>query len=136
MIPDDVRELFAGRNYAHLATIGPAGPTSVPVWIDLDGDRLFMFTQSGSRKARNIAKDPRVALSIVDRADPYRQADVRGRVVERLDGDAALAAMDRLSQKYIGMPFPMRNPETVAFLIEVDRARHFKLPFRHDPESA
>jgi len=132
VIPDDVRELFAGRNYAHLATIGPKGPTSVPIWIDVEGDRLVMFTQSGSRKATNMANDPRVALSIVDRDDPYRQADVRGRVVERLDGDAAMAAMDRLSQKYIGRPFPMRNPETVAFLIEVDATRHLKLPFEHE----
>ena len=131
-IPDDVRELFAGRNYAHLATAGPKGPTSVPIWIDVDGDRLFFFTQSNSRKALNIARDPRVALSVVDRDDPYRQADVRGRVVERLDGDAALAAMDRLSQKYIGAPFPMRNPTTVAFLVEVDKARHLKLPFAHE----
>ena len=132
MIPDDVRELFEGRNYAHLATVGPEGPTSVPVWIDVDDDRLFFFTQSGSRKARNIAKDGRVGLSVVDGDDPYRHADVRGRVVERLDGDAALDAMDRLAQKYIGAPFPMRNPETVAFLIEVDEARHVKLPFEHE----
>ena len=131
-LPDDVRELFAARNYAHLATMGPKGPTSVPIWIDVDGDRLFFFTQSGSRKAKNIAEDPRVALSIVDRDDPYRQADVRGRVVERLDGEEALAAMDRLSQKYIGAPFPMRTPETVAFLVEVDKARHVKLPFEHE----
>ena len=132
-LPDDVRALFAARNYAHLATAGPHGPTSVPVWIDvLEGDRLVFFTQSGSRKALNIARDPRVALSVVDHDDPYRQADVRGRVVERLDGEAALAAMDRLSEKYIGAPFPMRNPETVAFLVEVDRARHLKLPFAHE----
>lgn len=131
-IPDDVRELFAARNYAHLATVGPAGPTSVPIWIDVDGDRLFFFTQSHSRKARNIGRDPRVALSVVDRDDPYRQADVRGRVVERLDGEAALAAMDRLAQKYIGAPFPMRNPTTVAFVVEVDKARHLKLPFAHE----
>ena len=131
-IPDDVRELFAGRNYAHLATFGPEGPTSVPVWIDVDADRLFFFTQSYTRKARNIARDPRVALSVVDRDDPYRQADVRGRVVERLDGEPALAAMDRLAQKYIGAPFPMRNPTTVVFLVEVEKARHLKLPFAHE----
>ena len=131
-IPDDVRELFAGRNYAHLATTGPQGPTSVPIWIDVEGDRLVFFTQVGSRKALNIGRDPRVALSVVDRDDPYRQADVRGRVVERLEGYAAIAAMDRLSQKYIGAPFPMRNPDTtIAFLVEVDRARHMKLPFEH-----
>lgn len=130
VIPDDVRELFAARNYAHLATSGPHGPTSVPIWIGVEGDRLVFFTQRGSRKALNIGRDPRVALSIVDRDDPYRQADVRGRVVERLEGDEAIAAMDRLSQKYIGAPFPMRDPETtLAFLVEVDRARHLKLPF-------
>jgi PPOX class probable F420-dependent enzyme len=129
-IPDDVRALFGARNYAHLATAGPKGPTSVPVWVDVDGDRLVFFTQRGSRKAANIGRDPRVALSVVDRDDPSRQADVRGRVVERLEGDAAIAAMDRLSQKYIGEPFPMRDPDaTVAFLVEVVRARHLKLPF-------
>ena len=74
-----------------------------------------------------------MALSVVDRDDPYRQADVRGRVVERLEGEAAIAAMDRLSQKYIGAPFPMRDPATtVAFLVEVDTARHLKLPFSHE----
>ena len=132
-IPDDVRELFAARNYAHLATSGPKGPTSVPIWVDLEGDRLVFFTQRDSRKARNIGRNPRVALSIVDRDDPYRQADVRGRVVERLEGEEAIAAMDRLSQKYIGAPFPMRDPDsTVAFIVEVDRARHLKLPFTHE----
>ena len=131
-IPDEVRELFAARNYAHLATAGPKGPTSVPIWIDVEGDRLVFFTQRHSRKAVNIGRDPRVALSVVDHDDPYRQADVRGRVVERLEGDAAIAAMDRLSQKYIGAPFPMRDPDTtVAFIVEVDRARHVKLPFEH-----
>jgi PPOX class probable F420-dependent enzyme len=132
-IPDDVRALFDGRNFAHLATVGPKGPTSVPIWVGLEGDRIVFFTQRGSRKAVNIGRDARVALSVTDRDDPYRQADVRGHVVERLEGEAAIAAMDRISQKYIGAPFPMRDPETtVAFLVAVDRARHVKLPFTHE----
>lgn len=132
-IPDDVRALFDGRNFAHLATVGPKGPTSVPIWIGVEGDRLVFFTQRGSRKAVNIGRDARVALSVTDRDDPYRQADVRGHVVERLEGEAAIAAMDRISQKYIGAPFPMRDPETtVAFIVAVDRARHVKLPFTHE----
>lgn len=132
-IDDDVRDLFDARNFAHLATAGPKGPTSVPIWVNLEGDRIVFFTQRGSRKAVNIGRDPRVALSVTDRDDPYRQADVRGRVVEMLEGEAAIAAMDRISQKYIGAPFPMRDPETtVAFVVEVDRARHVKLPFTHE----
>ncbi|HTI34171.1 MAG TPA: TIGR03618 family F420-dependent PPOX class oxidoreductase [Miltoncostaea sp.] len=132
-IPDDVRELFDARNFAHLATVGPKGPTSVPIWVAVEGDRIVFFTQRGSRKAVNIGRDARVALSVTDRGDPYRQADVRGRVVERLEREAALAAMDRISQKYIGGPFPMRDPDTtVAFVVEVDRARHVKLPFSQE----
>ena len=60
-LPDDVRALFEGANYAHLATVGPEGPSSVPVWIDVEGDDLVMFTQSDSRKASHIAHDDRVA---------------------------------------------------------------------------
>jgi PPOX class probable F420-dependent enzyme len=132
-LPDDVRELLSRRNFAHLATVLPdGGPHSVPVWIDVEGDRLVIFTQSGSRKARNIARDARVAVSVVDHEDPYRQCDLRGRVVDRADGDAALAVADRLGRKYTGEPFPMRSPATVAYTIEVDRTHHLKLPFRHD----
>lgn len=56
---DEVRALLAGRAFAHLATVLPDGsPHSVPVWIDVDeNDRLVMFTQTGSRKARNIERD-------------------------------------------------------------------------------
>ena len=132
-LPDDVREVLAGRAFAHIATTLPGGaPHSVPVWIDVDpDDRLVIFTQTGSRKARNIARDARVAISATARDDPYRQVDLRGRVVGRIDGEAAQAVADRLSVKYTGAPFPWRSPNSVAFLIEADTAHHVKLPFEH-----
>src|SRR5687767_72709 len=109
-LPDDVRELFEGPNYAHLATVLPNGaPHSVPVWTNVEGDHLVFFTQPESRKARNVERDPRVAFSITDHAQPYRMAQVRGRVVETLHGDAALELMDRMAIKYTGQPFPMRR---------------------------
>ena len=130
-ISDEVRAMLARANLAHLATVLPGGaPHSVPVWVDLDeGDRLLFFTQAGSRKARNLAADGRVALSVEDRDDPYEQCDVRGRVVRRLEGDAALEVADRLGVKYTGRPFPMRAPATVAYVVEIERAHHLKLPF-------
>ncbi len=132
-LPAEVRDVMAGRSFAHLATVLPDGaPHSVPVWMDVrDDDRLVMFTQSGSRKARNIERDARVAVSAVDDANPYRQCDIRGRVVERLDGEAALAVADALSVKYTGDPFPWRSPATVVYVIEADRARSVTLPFTH-----
>ena len=131
-LPDDVRALFEGPNYAHLATVLPDGaPHSVPVWTNMEADRVVFFTQPGSRKARNLERDPRVAMSICDHGQPYRMAQVRGRVVETRDGDAALELMDAMAVKYTGEPFPMRRGR--AFLIEVERVQQMTLPFTHAP---
>jgi len=125
-----IAELLDGRNFVHVATTLPdGGPHSVPVWVLREGDRLAFFTQTGSRKARNLERDPRVAISVVDSANPYRSAHLRGRVAERLEGDEALAVIDRLAQKYTGAPFPMRRG--VVYWVEVERARFTELPFRH-----
>ena len=131
-LPADVRDLFTGANFAHVATVLPDGaPHSVPVWIGMEGDRIAFFTQPASRKARNLAEDPRVAISITDHAEPYRMAHVRGRVAERLEGEAALEVIDRLSHRYTGGPFPMRSG--VVFLVEPERAFSMNLPFEHTP---
>jgi PPOX class probable F420-dependent enzyme len=132
-LPDDVRELFEGRNFAHLATVLPGGaPHSVPLWVGVEGERVAFFTQPASRKARNLERDGRVALSIVDHERPYRMAQVRGRVVETLEGDAALEVIDRLALRYTGEPFPMRSG--VVYLVEPERVQAMQLPFRHEAE--
>src|SRR5207237_553456 len=80
----DVRTLLDEPNFAHLATLLPDGsPQSAPVWIDVEGDRVLIATGEGSLKARNTKRDPRVSLSIVAMDNPYREAQLRGRVVER-----------------------------------------------------
>lgn len=122
-LPADVRRLFEGANYAHLATLLPdGGPHSVPLWVGLEGNRIAFLTSPASRKARNLEHDPRVAISITDREQPYAMAVLRGRVAERLDGEAAWAVIDRLSQKYTGQPYPLRT-DRVAFLVEPDHVR-------------
>ena len=114
----------------HVATVLPDGsPHSVPVWAIYEDGRIAIFTQPSSRKARNIARDPRVALSLVDFTNPYRTLHIRGRVVETVEGDDALAIIDRISQHYIGAPFPMRSG--VVFWIEPDRSTLVELPFDH-----
>jgi PPOX class probable F420-dependent enzyme len=133
-LPDGVRVLFEGPNYAHLATVLPSGaPHSVPVWAGMEGDHVVFFTQPGSRKARNVARDPRIAFSITDHQHPYRMAQVRGRVTGTIEGDAALEIIDRLSAKYTGAPFPMRSG--VVFLIEPEKVQSMTLPFEHAPRA-
>ncbi|TML61593.1 MAG: PPOX class F420-dependent oxidoreductase [Actinobacteria bacterium] len=129
-LPDEVRALLEARNFAHLATTLPDGsPHSVPVWIGVEGDHVVFFTQPESRKARNLEREPRIAISLVDLGNPYRSAQLRGRVVGTVEGEEALEIIDRLSVKYTGEPFPMRSG--VVFLVAPERARETVLPFRH-----
>ena len=131
-LPDEVRALFEGPNYAHLATVLPSGaPHSVPVWTAVEGEHVVFFTQPQSRKARNLERDPRVAFSITDHEQPYRMAQVRGRVVDRVEGEAALEIIDRMALKYTGETFPMRSG--VVYLIEPERVQRMQLPFEHAP---
>jgi PPOX class probable F420-dependent enzyme len=134
-LSDDVKTLIRGANFAHLATLMPDGsPQAAPVWVDLEGDRILIATGEGSLKAKNTRRDGRVALSMVAFDNPYVEAQLRGRVAERRK-DAAFAIIDRLSRKYTGKEFPMRqNPEQrVVLVIEIERARFTRLPFTHTP---
>jgi PPOX class probable F420-dependent enzyme len=133
-LSEEIRNLIDGANFAHLSTLMPDGsPQSVPVWIGREGDRVVICSGENSLKARNTKRDPRVSLSIVDFEDPYKEAQLRGRVVERRP-DRDLKMMDPISHKYTGKPFPFRNPAgRIALIIEIDKARCTKLPFQHTP---
>ncbi|HZR96020.1 MAG TPA: PPOX class F420-dependent oxidoreductase [Gaiellaceae bacterium] len=121
-----------GRNFVHLATLLPDGsPHSIPVWAIYENDRIAFFTQSQSRKARNVMRDPRVALSVVDERNPYRNVQIRGRVVETVEGDEALEVIDRISHHFTGAPFPMRSG--TVYWIDPERVNYVELPFEHSP---
>jgi PPOX class probable F420-dependent enzyme len=120
-LPDAVRTLFEGANYAHLATVlRDGGPPFVPLWVGLEGDRIAFLTQPGSRKAKNLERDPRAAISITDQHEPNTMAQVRGRVAKRLDGDQAWLVIDPLSHKYTGRPYPVRT-DRVVYLVDPER---------------
>ena len=122
-LPADVRALFEAPNYAHLATVLPGGgPHTVPVWAGIEDGKIAFLTSPSSRKARNLAADPRVAISVTDRDNPYVMALVRGRVTTRVDGEPAWEIIDRLSATYTGQPYPLRT-DRVVFLIDPGHAR-------------
>jgi PPOX class probable F420-dependent enzyme len=122
-LPADVRALSEAPNYVHVATLMPdGGPHSVPVWAGIEAGMIAFLTSPGSRKARNLAADPRVAISVTGRDNPYAMALVRGRVTARLEGRPAWDIIDRISRKYTGQPYPLRTGRVV-FLIEPDHAR-------------
>lgn len=134
-LSEAVCRLIDGPNIAHLATLQPDGaPKSDPVWVGRDGNRLVVGTHADSLKARNAGHDPRVALSLIDRNDPYAEVQLRGVVIDH-EPDPDLVVMDQMAQKYTGERFPWRDGHgRVALVIEVMQARHHELPF--DPPAS
>jgi PPOX class probable F420-dependent enzyme len=103
VIPEQYADLLASTALAHIATLGPDGsPQNSPVWFDWDGTHL-RFTQVTrfQQKIRNLQREPRVAVSIVDPANPYRYLEVRGSV-ERIEANPDGTLIDSLAMKYLG----------------------------------
>ncbi|MFF0478741.1 PPOX class F420-dependent oxidoreductase [Streptomyces sp. NPDC004284] len=99
-IPDSHIDLLQRPLFGHLATIRPDGSPHVnPVWYLWDGERLWFTTSTDRFKYRNIAKDPRVSLSVNDPDQPYRYVEVRG-VVDRVEPDPSTDGFFRLADRY------------------------------------
>jgi len=121
MIDAGIRRILETTVVAHLATVLPDGaPHSIPLWVDPEGDRIAIMTGPDSRKARNLRRDPRVALSLTPAGNPFEPVIIRGRVAEWIEGDAAWEIVDRIATKYIGQPYS-RDQVRVIGLIEVER---------------
>jgi PPOX class probable F420-dependent enzyme len=132
-IPDAVRELLEAPNYVHLSTLRADGsPRNWVVWAGVEGDRILICTSETVWKAKDMRRDPRVAMSVADLGDPYRMAALQGRVVE-IRPDEGCRYMDPISVKYTGAPFPSRGADRVCFVIAVEKAGQRTLGFVHDP---
>ena len=134
-ISPDVRALLDAPNYAHLATIRADGsPRNHVVWIGLEGEQVLVCTSDWTWKAKDMRRDPRIALSVVDLENPYRMAALQGRVVEERP-DEACRYMDPISVKYTGARFPSRGADRVCFVIGIERASQHTLRFTHAPQT-
>ena len=133
-LSEELKKLIDRPNFAHIATLMPDGsPHSAPVWIAREGDLLLITTEATSLKGKNTQRDPRVAISIVDFADPYTEAQMRGRVIERRP-DQQLKYYDLMSLKYISKPWPYREEKSpIVLVIEIAKAKYDKQPFQHNP---
>ena len=101
MLNEEDKALLRAKNFATLATLMPDGsPQASVVWIDVDGDTVIVNSAEGRTKTENVRRDPRVAISLFDRDDPYRQLMILGRVTEML-WDGADESIDALAKKYL-----------------------------------
>jgi PPOX class probable F420-dependent enzyme len=123
-IPEEAIPLLEGRHLAHVATINADGsPQVTPVWVDHDGDTVLINTARGRIKDRNLTRDPRVAISIVDAANPYQPLTIKGRAV-RLTEEGADAHIDLLAKRYLDEDvYPFRQPGEVRVLVRIEPDR-------------
>lgn len=121
MLTDTERRLLSGKNFIYIATINADGSPQVsPVWVELDGELIVINSQQGRAKVRNMARDPRVALSLYDQDDPYDQVSLRGKVVEITEAGGR-AHIDKLSLKYLGKPYPWHNDVKHQVIIKIQK---------------
>ena len=105
MLESDIRRAINGPSIAHLATLLPDGsPHTVPLWVHTHDDQIVFQTGPHSLKARNLRRDPRVALSLTPADDPLTPILVRGRVSEWLEGDAAWEIVDQIATSTSDVP--------------------------------
>lgn len=124
-----VENLITGtKSFASVATLMSDGSPQVSVmWVDSDGENILVNTAEGRVKTDNFRNDNRVALAIVDSENPYRQAMVRGRVVEETH-DGAMEHTDKLAKKYLGLDqYPYHQPEDVRVIFKIKPDSVYKI---------
>lgn len=119
-IPEKYRDLFSKRAFASLATLMPDGrPQVTPVWVDIEGDLILVNSAKGRQKDKNLRRDPRVSLAIIDPDNPYRFLELRGRVVE-ITEQGADAHIDKMAKKYLGQDkYPYRQASEVRVIYKI-----------------
>ena len=120
-LPEPVRALLAKPNPAVVATLRRDGtPVSVATWYALEGDRVLLNMDHTRVRVQHLRRDPRVALTVMDEASFYTHVSMIGRVVEWVE-DEDLADIDRLSQRYFGRPYAVRDQPRVSAWMSIDR---------------
>ena len=116
-----VRALLDGANFGHMATLMASGAPQVSaIWLDTDGTYLLINTADGRTKTNNVRRDPRVAISVVDQGNAYREVMIRGRVVEILS-EGADEHIDALAKKYLGQDrYPFRQPGERRLILKIE----------------
>jgi len=120
-IPEKYADLFHKKAFGSLGTIMPDGsPQVTPVWIDYDGNYVMFNSAKGRQKDRNVRRDPRVAVAVIDPENPYRYIEIRGRVAE-ITEEGADDHINKMSKKYLGKDvYPFRQPGEVRVIYKIE----------------
>lgn len=112
-LSDRLKSLLDTPVFIVVGTVQPDGsPQMSPVWVKRDGDDVLISTTVDRRKEKNLRRDPRVTVVVVDPENPYEYAEIRGTAELTTEGGKAL--IDELSLKYTGKKYAEFNPASAA----------------------
>jgi|SRR5215831_1632183 len=127
-ITGPVAKLLLDKNFAFISTLMPDGsPQVTPTWIDIEDNIILINTAEGRIKHKNISRDPRVAVSVTDRNNPYNMISIRGIAVQQTN-QGADEHIDKLAKKYLGVDrYPMRSPDEKRIIVKIRPERIFHM---------
>ena len=119
-VPESHKDLFQKRAFGNFTTLMPDGsPQTTPVWVDFENGKVIVNTALGRQKDKNVRRDPRVAITLVDPDNPYRYLEIRGKVDE-ISVEGAEKHIDKMAKKYIDQDiYPWAKPGEQRVLLKV-----------------
>lgn len=116
----DLQRLFQSRNLAFLSTLSKDGsPHITPVWADMEDDLVLVNTFKISAKNKNVTRDPRIAISVVENNNPYNMVSIKGRVIDQTT-DGADEHLKKLAKKYLGIgKYYYRKPNHKRIILKI-----------------
>lgn len=126
MLDQRIQELAGSSHVAVISTVRVDGTVqSHLMWVHYDGEYIIMNTEVHRSKFKNIDRDPRVTVLLMDKENPYSFVEVQGSVVEQVRGPEAVQNIEYLSHKYTGAPYSKKiQSERVILKIRVDKSYH------------
>ena len=119
-VPESHKDLFQKRAFGSFTTLMPDGsPQTTPVWVDFENGKVIVNTALGRQKDKNVRRDPRVAITLIDPDNPYRYLEIRGKVDE-ISVEGAEKHIDKMAKKYIDQDkYPWAKPGEQRVLLKV-----------------
>ena len=135
MLSEPILKLFKNRNFAFIATINKDGsPQVTPTWVDIDKENgtIIINTAVGRVKQKNVSRDPRVSISLIDEYhNPYSMVTVKGKVIEQTTNGAD-EHIDKLARKYLKSDrYPGHSPTIKRIILKIKPEKIFYLPPRY-----
>ena len=124
-----IEELFQKKNLVFIATINPDGsPQLTPVWGNYSDEHILINTAEGRIKHKNVQKDPRVAVSVVDYNNPLNMTTIRGKVIQIIP-DYDYSHANELTMQYMGISeYPYKRVNEKRIILKIKPEKIFVMP--------